>query len=86
MTVPKILRRLVQAIAGFAAGWIVIFVESMVCETAYGGPFTILMSLVMKFFFAGLATGAALLLGLVLLAPGVRDLWQRIGFWSLRFP
>jgi hypothetical protein len=83
MTSPEIFRRLVQAIAGFAVGWVVIFVESMVCETAYGGPFTILASLAMKFFFAGLATGAAFLLGLVLLTPGIRDVWRRVGFWSL---
>lgn len=83
MTEFKILRRVVQAIAGFAVGWLVIFVESMVCESAYGGPFTILVSFVMKFFFAGLATSAAFLLGLVLLTPGVRDFWRRLGFWSL---
>ena len=83
MTAPEIFRRLVLAIAGFAVGWLVIFVESMFCETAYGGPFTILASFAMKFFFAGLATGAALLLGLVLLAPGIRDVWRRVGFWSL---
>jgi hypothetical protein len=79
----KILRRVVQAIAGLAVGWLVIFVESMLCETAYGGPFTILLSFIMKFFFAGLATGAAFLVGVVLLVPGIRDFWRRLGFWSL---
>jgi hypothetical protein len=83
MTAPPIFRRRILAIAGFMAGWLVIFIESILCETAYGGPFTILVSFAMKFFFAGLATGAALLLGLVLLAPGIRDVWRRVGFWSL---
>ena len=83
MTAPNILRRVVQATAGFAVGFLVIFVESMLCETAYGGPVTILVSFVMKFFFAGIATSAAFLLGLVLLTPGVRDFWRRLGFWSL---
>jgi hypothetical protein len=83
MTAPDILRRLAQAAAGFTVGWLVIFVESMLCETAFGGPFTILVSLGLKLFFAGMATLAALLLGLVLLAPGIRDVWSRLGFWSL---
>jgi len=83
MVGSNIFRRVVQAIVGFAVGWLVIFVESMLCETAYGGPFTILVSFVMKFFFAGLATSAAFLIGLVLLTPGIRDFWRRLGFWSL---
>ena len=41
------------------------------------------MSFIMKFVFAGLAVGAALLVGLVLLIPGLRELWRRVGFWSL---
>lgn len=78
-----ITRRLILALVGFVLGWLVIFVESMICETAYGGPFTILLSFVMKFVFTGLAVGAALLVGLLLLIPGVRDLWWRVGYWSL---
>ena len=83
MNARYFIRRFVQAIVGFAVGWLVIFIESMLCETAYGGPFTILVSFLLKFVFTALAVGAALLVGMVLLIPGVRDLWQRVGFWSL---
>ncbi len=69
--------------AGFAACWIVVFVESMFCETAYGGPFTIIVSLVVKTAFAAAAVGSALLIGRVLLVPSVRNMWRRTGYWSL---
>ena len=82
MTTRDFIRRFVQAIVGFAVGWLVCFVESMLCETAYGGPFTTFVSFVMKFVFTGFAVGAALLVGLVLLIPGIRDLWKRVGLWS----
>lgn len=78
-----IIRRLIQAGVAFAVVWLVCLVESMLCETAWGGPFTILMSFILKFVFAGLAVAVALVLGLLLLIPGVRDLWRRIGYWSL---
>jgi hypothetical protein len=78
-----VIRRVVQAGVAFAIGWVVCFVESMSCETAWGGPFTILVSFILKFVFAGLAVGLALVVGLLLLIPGVRDLWQRVGCWSL---
>ncbi len=79
----EIIRRFFLAALGFAVGWLVIFVESMLCETAYGGPFTIVVSFIMKFVFTAMAVNASLLAGLVLLLPGVRDLWRRIGSWSL---
>ena len=37
----------------------------------------------MLFVFSGIAVGAALLVGLFLLTPGVRDVWRRAGHWSL---
>ena len=37
----------------------------------------------MLFVFSGIAVGAALLVGLFLLIPGVRDVWRRAGHWSL---
>lgn len=83
MTMGEIGRRFIQAIVGFAVGWIVCLVESLLCDTAYGGPFTILASWATKFFFTGLAVGAAFLTGLVLLIPGIRELWRRVGYWSL---
>ena len=42
-----------------------------------------LMLFMMLFVFSSLAVGAALLIGLFLLIPGVRDLWRRVGCWSL---
>jgi hypothetical protein len=75
--------RTIRIIAGFAVGWWVCFVESMLCETAYGGPFTILASLVIKFFFTSFAVGAALLLGRVFVIPGIHYFWWRIGYWRL---
>jgi hypothetical protein len=79
----KFIRRPVLALIGFAVGWLVAFIEGSLCYTAYGGPFTVLMSFVMEFVFSGVAVGMALLVGLILLTPGVRDLWRRIGYWSL---
>jgi len=57
----------------------------MICETAWGGPFTILVSFILKFVFAALAVAVALAIGLLLLIPGVRDVWRRVGYWSLLF-
>lgn len=76
-------RRLVQAIAGFGVGWLVCFVESMFCGTAFGGPFTVLASFVLNFVFAGIVTGVSLWVGLILLIPRVADVWRRIGYWCL---
>jgi hypothetical protein len=79
----EIPRRLFQAIIGFAVGWLVCFVEAACCYSAYGGPFTVLMLFLMLFVFAGLAVGVSWLGGLLLLIPGVRDLWRGVGWWSL---
>ena len=78
-----IIKRSILAFAGFLVGWSVCFIESMLCETAYGGPFTIIASFVMKSFFVGLAVGAALLLGRILLIRQLGGFWRRIGFWKL---
>ena len=83
MATREFIGRLIQAVLGFAAGGLVCFVESMLCETAYGGPFTILLSHAMKLAFTAFAVGVALLVGFVLLIQGVRDLWRRFGLWSL---
>jgi len=77
------MRRLVQALIGLVIGWLVCMVEYAFCATAYGGPFTILMLPIMAFVLSILAVGAALVVGLVLLIPSVRDLWSRTGYWSI---
>src|SRR5258706_12649926 len=77
------MRRLVQALIGLVIGWLVCMVEYAFCATAWGGPFTILMLPVMAFVLSALAVGAALLVGLVLLIPGFRNLWMRTGYWSI---
>ena len=79
----EITRRLILAAIGFAVGWLVCFVEAACCYSAYGGPFTVLMLFLMLFVFAGLAVGLSLLAGLLLVIPGVRDLWRGVGLWSL---
>ena len=79
----RIIPRPIQALLGFVAGWLVCLVEAAVYYSAYGGAFTVFMLCLMLLAFSGLAVGASLLLGLVLLIPGVRDLWRRIGYWSL---
>lgn len=76
-------RRLALALIGFAAGWTVCFVEAACYCTAYGGPFTVLVLFLMLFVFVGLAVGVSSLVGLLLRMPGVRDLWQGVGCWSL---
>lgn len=75
--------RLIKAAVALVFVWFVCFVESMICETSYGGPFTILMSFVFKSVCAGFAVGSSVLLGLLLLIPRINDLWRRIGYWSL---
>ncbi len=79
----EIIRRFILAIVGFAVGALVCVVEMGICETAYGGPFTIMVSFILKFAFTGLAVSVSLLGGLILFLPGIRALWRRIGFWSL---
>lgn len=83
MSGRTIIRRFIHAAVAYAVVWLVCFVESMICETAWGGPFTILVSFILKFVFAGLAVTVALAADLLLLIPGVRDLWRRVGYWSL---
>lgn len=78
-----ITRSCIQAVIAFAVVWLVCFVESMIYETAWGGPFTILVSFILKFVFAGTAVGVAFIAGFLLLIPGVRDLWRRVGYWGL---
>ncbi len=78
-----ITRRLALALIGFAVGWLVCLVEAAYYYTAYGGPFTILLLVLMLFVLAGLAVGVSSLAGLLLLIPGVRDLWRGVGYWSL---
>jgi len=75
--------RFMMASVAYGVVLLVCFVESMYCETAWGGPFTILISITLKFVFAGLAVAVALVAGLLLLIPGVRDLWRRAGYCSL---
>jgi len=83
MSGRAIIRRFIQAAVAYAVVWLVCFVESMICETAWGGPFTILVSFILKFVFAGVAVGVAFVVGFLLLIPGVRDLWRRVGYWAL---
>src|SRR5882757_3666370 len=83
MSGHEIIRRSIQAVVAFVVCWVVCFVESMLCETAYGGPFTILVSFILKFAYAGLAVGIALVVGFLLLIPGIRNLWRGVGGWSL---
>ena len=42
-----------------------------------------LMMFFMLFVYTGLAVGVSLLAGLLLLIPGIRDLWRGVGYWSL---
>ena len=42
-----------------------------------------MVSFILKFIFAGLAVGTALAVGLLLLVPAFRDVWRRVGYWSL---
>jgi len=79
----SILSRLIQAAIAYAVVWLVCFVESMICETAWGGPFTILVSFILKFVFAGFAVVVALVIGILMLITGVRAVWMRVGYWSL---
>jgi hypothetical protein len=83
MAMSNFTRRFIQALVAFVVVWLVCFVESMICETAFGGPFTILVSFVLKFVFAGLAVGIAMLVGLVFFIPVVREAWRRVGYCSL---
>jgi hypothetical protein len=83
MSGRAIIRRYIQAGVAYAVVWLACFVESTICETAWGGPFTVLVSFILKFVFAGLAVTVALAIGLLLLIPGIRDLWRRVGDWSL---
>jgi hypothetical protein len=77
------IRRLIQAAVAYVAVWLVCFVEFINCGTAWGGPFTILVSFILNFAFAGLAVMVALAIGSLLLIPGVRDLWKGFRYWSL---
>lgn len=83
MSGRTIIRRLIQLAIAYAVVWSVCVVEFVICGTAYGGPFTILVAVILKSLFAGLAVVLALVIGLFLLIPGVRDLWTRLGYWSL---
>src|SRR5579863_7202271 len=80
MSRRAITRRFIQAAVAYAVVWLVCFVESVICESAWGGPFTVFVSFLLKFVIAVMI---AVAFGLLLLIPKVRDLWRRVGHRSL---
>lgn len=78
-------RHLIPAGLGFAVCWIVCFVESNTCYTAWGGMFTIVIGFLLLFVYAGLAVVLSLLVGLIFLIPPIRKIWLKVGYLGLFF-
>lgn len=72
-------RQFFQAAVAQAVVWLICFAESMICDTAWGGPLTILMDFILKSALGILAVAIAWAMSLLLFFPRVRSLWQRIG-------
>jgi hypothetical protein len=78
-----LLQPMLQTACAFVAIWAVILVETMTCDTAWGGIFTIVADMVIKTVIAAAVAVGTLILGLLLHLPSVREWWQRIGYRSL---
>lgn len=75
--------RLFQAAVALVIIWLVCLVESAIFETAWGGPFTIVLSFILKFALGSLAVVIAWAMGFLLRLPRVRSWWLAIGHRSL---
>lgn len=72
-----------QAAVAQAVIWLVCFVEFAICDTAWGGLFTIVLSFILKFALGSLAVVIAWAMGFLLRLPRVRSLWLTFGHRSL---
>ncbi len=77
----EIAKFLIKCGAGFAVGW-VIYMVAMVL-TVYDGGLSLIFQPIMAAICSGIFVAAALLLGLPLRAPKIRDVWAHVGWWPL---
>lgn len=75
--------RLFQAAVAQAVIWLVCFVEFAICDTAWGGLFTVVLSFVLKSVLGILVVVIAWAMGFLLRLPQVRSWWLAIGHRSL---
>jgi hypothetical protein len=78
--ISKTTNRIVCALIGFGVGWLASFVEYLFTATAWGGPFTILMIPFAAAFISASSVVVAVLVGLLLRLPRIRDVWRLTGY------
>jgi len=79
--------RSISILLGFVAAGIVCYIEYIFTATAWGGPFTILIGIpIASAFISGVCVVAAALVGLLLRLPGLRGIWERVGYRVVFIP
>jgi succinate dehydrogenase hydrophobic anchor subunit len=77
----EIAKTLLKCAAGFVVGW-VIYMVAMVL-TVYDGGLSLIFQPIMAGIFSGVFVVGALLVGLPLRAPKIREVWSHAGLWPL---
>ncbi len=77
----EIAKILLRCGAGFAVGW-VIYMVAMVL-TVYDGGLSLIFQPIMAGIFSGVFVVGALLVGLPLRAPKIKEVWSHAGWWTL---
>ncbi len=77
----EIAKTLFRCAAGFVVGW-VIYMVAMVL-TVYDGGLSLIRQPIMAGVFSVVFVVGALLVGLTLRAPKIREVWSHAGWWPL---
>jgi hypothetical protein len=75
------MKTLAKCFCGFVLGWLVYMVAMVL--TVYDGVLSLIFQPFMAALFSGLFVAAALVLGLALRAPKIREAWSSAGWWVL---
>jgi uncharacterized membrane protein YhaH (DUF805 family) len=75
------MKTLAKCFCGFALGWLIYMVAMVL--TVYDGVLSLIFQPFMAALFSGLFVAAALVLGLALRVPKIRDAWSNAGWWVL---
>jgi len=75
------MKRLAKCFCGFVLGWLIYMVAMVL--TVYDGVLSLIFQPFVAALFSGLFVAAALVVGLALRAPKIREAWSSLGWWAL---
>lgn len=70
-----------KCFSGFVLGWLIYMVAMVL--TVYDGGLSLIFQPIMAALFSGAFVVAALVVGLPLRAPKIREVWTSVGWWAL---